>query len=58
MAAYGAPQTQSSHGYMWSTRDKLGHGATGQVYLGYNRVIYINYISNLSMILVITSRRV
>ena len=42
MAGLGAPQTQSSRKYMWSTRDRLGQGATGQVYLGYDRVIKIN----------------
>ena len=28
----------SSHTYMWSSKDKLGQGATGQVFVGYNKV--------------------
>ena len=24
--------------HFWNTRDKLGHGATGAVYVGYERV--------------------
>lgn len=24
--------------YIWNNRDKLGHGATGSVYVGYDRV--------------------
>ena len=24
--------------YVWSTRDRLGYGATGTVYVGYNKV--------------------
>lgn len=28
----------TSHSYMWSNKDKLGSGATGEVYLGYHKV--------------------
>ena len=27
-----------SHSYLWSSKDKLGQGATGQVFAGYNKV--------------------
>lgn len=32
------PQVCSTHNYVWSTRDRLGYGATGTVYVGYNKV--------------------
>lgn len=31
------PQVCNSHNYVWSTRDRLGYGATGTVYVGYNK---------------------
>ena len=27
-----------SHSYLWSSKDKLGQGATGQVFAGYHKV--------------------
>ena len=32
--------------YVWSTRDRLGYGATGTVYVGYNKVrVHVLYNS-------------
>ena len=31
-------QVCTTLGYVWSTRDRLGYGATGTVYVGYNKV--------------------
>lgn len=36
--AHHDPQVCSTHSYVWSTRDRLGYGATGTVYVGYNKV--------------------
>ena len=31
-------QVYNTNHYVWSSRDRLGYGATGAVYLGYNKV--------------------
>ena len=33
-------QVYNTNHYVWSSRDRLGYGATGAVYLGYNKVSY------------------
>ena len=32
-------QVYNTNHYVWSSRDRLGYGATGAVYLGYNKVV-------------------
>ena len=39
------PEEYFSHTYMWSVKDKLGQGATGQVFVGYNKVLKSLYDS-------------
>jgi len=39
MAQYGGGDRVCETGkHFWNTRDKLGHGATGAVYVGYEKV--------------------
>ena len=39
MAQYGGgDRVCETDRHFWNTRDKLGHGATGAVYVGYERV--------------------
>ena len=36
--AQPADRVSETNRHFWNTRDKLGHGATGAVYVGYERV--------------------
>ena len=39
-------QVYNTNHYVWSSRDRLGYGATGAVYLGYNKVTLSACLSN------------
>lgn len=38
MAQPGGDRVCETTRHFWNTRDRLGHGATGAVYVGYERV--------------------